>query len=333
MIQLKNKFIRLLFATIILILLFHFVYSQKEKSILKTNNSNLSKNNDFFLPRSNKLQKFRTKIVRIKRTKTVSTARCGSPSVVPQINRIINGSKAEPFSWPWIVSISQVLEDTNKHVCAGTIISVDYILTAAHCLRERTFKKFLITAGLESLNDQKTKQNTYEIKKFIIHPEYNHSLYKNDIALIVLNRSLKFSEKILPICLPPYETESIVYKNKVFVIGWGSNTGFWDDNSNYLKQTALTILDRKNYNICNNALADYYCALDKSGINSNICFGDSGGPMMLKINEKWYLYGLSNFLTVLNSFNIFNPICDNYRPSYFVNIFKYLDWILLFLNK
>lgn len=40
------------------------------------------------------------------------------------------------------------------------------------------------------------------IEKSIVHPEYNVAAKKNDIALLRLIRNVKFSQFILPICLP-----------------------------------------------------------------------------------------------------------------------------------
>lgn len=73
---------------------------------------------------------------------------------------------------------------------------------------------------------------------------------------------------------------------------------------------------------CSKLLKDLYCALDPTPKKSNICYGDSGGPMMIYHNNSWFLYGISNFLTGFSSSK-----CDNTRPSYFANVTNYLDWI------
>lgn len=45
-------------------------------------------------------------------------------------SRIINGRPARPGQFPYIIS----LRYDNRHVCGGSIISRDYIVTAAHCV-------------------------------------------------------------------------------------------------------------------------------------------------------------------------------------------------------
>uniref|UniRef100_A0A7M4E241 Chymotrypsinogen 2-like n=1 Tax=Crocodylus porosus TaxID=8502 RepID=A0A7M4E241_CROPO len=44
--------------------------------------------------------------------------------------RIVNGEEAIPGSWPWQVSLQ---DNTGFHFCGGSLISEDWVVTAAHC--------------------------------------------------------------------------------------------------------------------------------------------------------------------------------------------------------
>jgi secreted trypsin-like serine protease len=44
--------------------------------------------------------------------------------------RVINGQNAAPHSWPWQIS----LRVNGRHICGGTLIRPDWVLTAAHCV-------------------------------------------------------------------------------------------------------------------------------------------------------------------------------------------------------
>uniref|UniRef100_A0A663N8F2 Peptidase S1 domain-containing protein n=1 Tax=Athene cunicularia TaxID=194338 RepID=A0A663N8F2_ATHCN len=46
------------------------------------------------------------------------------------MNRIVGGSGAMPGQWPWQVSLHM----QGIHVCGGSIITRQWIVTAAHCV-------------------------------------------------------------------------------------------------------------------------------------------------------------------------------------------------------
>ena len=52
---------------------------------------------------------------------------CG---IVPQAQgRITGGSNSDPGQWPWQVSINY----NGEHVCGGSLVSDQWVLSAAHC--------------------------------------------------------------------------------------------------------------------------------------------------------------------------------------------------------
>ena len=65
---------------------------------------------------------------------------CGKPAIKPitaDNNRIINGFKAVPHSWPWMISLGFTGKlDQQLHACGGALISSRFVLTAAHCVEE-----------------------------------------------------------------------------------------------------------------------------------------------------------------------------------------------------
>jgi len=64
---------------------------------------------------------------------------CGISTNAPNSARIVGGNEAKPHSWPWMVFIqcSYVKaqdQETYERECGGTIISDNWVVTAAHCL-------------------------------------------------------------------------------------------------------------------------------------------------------------------------------------------------------
>lgn len=112
--------------------------------------------------------------------------------------KIIGGDTVVKRSWGWIVSI--VHKSDGKHFCGGSIISSQWILTAAHCLYETDTSDIIIYAGSNQLN-QYTQQR--QAAKIIKHPQFNRHTYVNDIALIQLSTPLDIIHAdFARICLP-----------------------------------------------------------------------------------------------------------------------------------
>jgi secreted trypsin-like serine protease len=75
-----------------------------------------------------------------------------------------------------------------------------------------------VLLGAVNLNEPGFMAQTYHVKKWVQHPEYSTVTVYNDIALIELDRRVKFSEDIQPACL---YTKSNIPNNGLEVTGWG----------------------------------------------------------------------------------------------------------------
>lgn len=71
------------------------------------------------------------------------------------------------------------------------------------------------------MHDQRTQDGTmYPIAHYELHPKFtNHSIYDDyDMALVTLNRKIRFSHTVKPICLPMPNTE---YTGRYGIVsGW-----------------------------------------------------------------------------------------------------------------
>ena len=44
--------------------------------------------------------------------------------------RVVNGENAAPHAWPWQIS----LRVNGQHICGGSLIDPNWVVTAAHCV-------------------------------------------------------------------------------------------------------------------------------------------------------------------------------------------------------
>ncbi|CAF0807953.1 unnamed protein product [Brachionus calyciflorus] len=212
---------------------------------------------------------------------------CGTPLIKDSKGRIINGEIALPNSWPWMVSIRHISpgSKTFYHTCGGSLISPNFVLTTAHCVLGRAIESLSATIGSNYLDEN--NQTFYSFSEIFVHPDYE-PVSKGDIALLKLKNRIEFKENISPICLPTSSNVSVIFNQTVVVLGWGSTSGenALSKLSNRLLQASLKIQNEVKPSICKDFESFFYCALDPSTKKSNICFGDSGGPLMFFKDEK-----------------------------------------------
>lgn len=121
-------------------------------------------------------------------------ASCGKQSVEPLKwdDFIVGGDLAVPYSWPWQVPISVIYYGIEIFICGGSIISNQWILTAAHCCDEPDPSKYLVKLGVFN------KSSNNEIGEIIvgvvevhINPLYNATdSFANDIALLKVQQKI-----------------------------------------------------------------------------------------------------------------------------------------------
>jgi chymotrypsin len=254
---------------------------------------------------------------------------CGTPAIPPSFGaRIINGEEARPNSWPWMV----IYTFDSRNWCGGSILDKDTILTAAHCIDFITnVSRLEIVVGKHNLSSPNIN-NLYSVSRIIIHPQWNTTTVRNDVAILKLTTSLIFSNEVFPVCLPSANSHSFLYGKNVVATGWGRTQS--GEPADLLQQAQLKVINETFFYLLNGTIfvpSEQYAVIeyvDRNNSDTNTCSGDSGGPLVYFDGNKWTLYGVTSYGFVDNAQN-----CLTSLPSVFQSVPFYLEFINGFLNS
>lgn len=70
-------------------------------------------------------------------------------------------------------------------------------------------------------DDEPSTPANYQVKKIRSHPEFKRAGFYNDIAILELDKTVRRTPYVIPICLPQTRTELFV-NHRPMVVGWGS---------------------------------------------------------------------------------------------------------------
>uniref|UniRef100_A0A8C2YXD5 Peptidase S1 domain-containing protein n=1 Tax=Cyclopterus lumpus TaxID=8103 RepID=A0A8C2YXD5_CYCLU len=193
---------------------------------------------------------------------------CG---VAPLKTRIVGGDNASAGSWPWQVSVHVSLNRPHFHVCGGSLITDQWVLTAAHCIIINSTSSWILYLGRKT----QSGPNIHELQSPVVFTDY-----------------------IRPVCLA---SNSSQFHNSTlcWATGWGKRGHEEPDTAfDSLQEVQIPIIGPKQCT-CNyspvrqaNITDEMMCAGQE---NKGICQGDSGGPLQCEQDSRWIQSGLSSY--------------------------------------
>ncbi|XP_022784073.1 chymotrypsinogen B-like [Stylophora pistillata] len=205
-------------------------------------------------------------------------------------SRVIGGQDAKPGAWPWQIALQRY----NRFICGGSLISANWVVTAAHCVAGSSNPaNYRIVVGDHNRNANEGTEESVGAKQIISHPEYNRpGRLNNDIALIELARSVKLSVRVNPVCLPSSDSD-VPTGSKCYITGWGKIRHPGASHP-ILQQAMIPPIDpakcRQKIQASGVSIQltrQMLCAGVENSILSG-CHGDSGGPYVCLNGDGTY---------------------------------------------
>ncbi|XP_068592651.1 trypsin-3-like [Cebidichthys violaceus] len=186
-------------------------------------------------------------------------------------NKFVGGYECPKNSVPYQVSLF-----TGYNFCGGTLLSDEWVLSAAHC---QTKSDVEVRLGEHDIWEPEGTEQHIMSAKFIRHPDYNSRTQDSDIMLIKLSQPATLNSYVRPATLPSKcASEGTICQ----ISGWGSLRPS-NEGSRYPHQLQCldapllsddTCFNSYPFQITENMICAGYL---KGGKDS--CQGDSGGPM------------------------------------------------------
>lgn len=239
--------------------------------------------------------------------------------------QILEGVPTAPGEFPHMAALGYNQINGLGWLCGGSLISEQYVLTAAHCVAGSN-KPTVVRFGKTSLLDEADGGEALDISvdSITLHPQYRGNQSAFDIALIKLSKTVEINSFVRPACLHT-ATQELSSSQELVATGWGVTNATTFSKSDVLLKVNLTLL---NIDTCNQTyiqLAERKLKALNGGHlctapgKRDTCDGDSGGPLQIVSN-----IGVSTVVGVTSS----GISCGStFIPGIYTKVAFFVDWI------
>jgi len=260
-----------------------------------------------------------------------NAAPCGVPAIepFPPVERTVGGIEAKPNSWPWMCAFgrnsSQHGTSNWQFLCGCSVLNEVTLLTAAECVRHSTAKQnenarsdYWVRCGIHYIKGHSNPhEQTVLVANMTYHELLNTTTLDYDVGILKLSTPLTFNDFVSPVCLPQKDVEP---GTKSVVTGWG------DPSEDYreLRQVTLPVVSHdecvKDYeNETFLSITDRMLCAGGYDDGKGVCFGDTGGPLVIKRDGVWEIQGLTSWINV--------PCGEKGYMNIFTHVITLVDWI------
>lgn len=226
----------------------------------------------------------------------------------PPSGLVVGGSNAKSSLRKKLAHVVVQTRNGDVFSCTGSVIAPRFVLCAAHCFifgsgkENRVYARRSYVLIGEKETDIKyfeLPSNKYFMKHVYVHKKYeDNGYFRYDVAIVELKSSIATS------LYSPMRLGRAPGKGgkRVIVSGYGVR-GSFKQAGKKVKQAKVLF---QKWNVCNEELGfsganserEEVCSTSVGFPNkgkTGICFGDSGGPIMIKSGSEYRQYGIASF--------------------------------------
>ncbi|XP_052563556.1 acrosin-like [Culex pipiens pallens] len=240
---------------------------------------------------------------------------------------VYNGEPATVGEFNFFAAIGWTGSDkTVKYKCGGTLITLNFVLTAAHCaFDDLSVQPDTVRLGDVDLKGPSNDQNAQQIKikTFTRHPEFRPSKAYSDIGLIELSQSARASPYVCTACL---WTAASNPDYTMTLMGFGAVAYAAEPSSVLRKATTMRVIDSgtcasrllPNRRLPQGIADQQFCTV---GSSQDACEGDSGGPLVV------YLSDVDKLIPFVVGITSLGTGCGEGSVGLYTKVSQYISWV------
>ncbi len=259
-----------------------------------------------------------------------------------QARALTNGTEATIDQAPWQVALVSSDDQDDLfagHFCGGSVLSEEWVLTAAHCMEGEDETSFVVAAGVDDLSTPEAGQ-VVAVEEVVSHPDYDPETVENDFALVRLATPLELRDNVEAIEIAEDGSAWPEAGAEALITGWGNRCTGTDTSESCLRDGeavadkpyvlmsgVVQVLNEPGED-CGEFYQDGYngdvmmCAgapiEGPDAFTIDTCQGDSGGPLAIDADGTWVLSGVTSF----------GNACGSGEPGVYARVSSASEWIL-----